>query len=171
MSMTSRPRSRERARSASLLRQARPQPSRSCALDTCARRKARTPHARALPNPQSDPSRTDSLRAGDSMEGSQDPNDNPVSIQVVPMVDIIFCLCVFFMCSMKWKELEGKFESWLPKDMGQDRRMDVATPIEEIRVALSWDEAKQTTVRKFGATTVRDDTQLQELIRDSYAGW
>ncbi|HZN38362.1 MAG TPA: biopolymer transporter ExbD [Planctomycetota bacterium] len=105
------------------------------------------------------------------MAGSQDPNDNPVSIQVVPMVDIIFCLCVFFMCSMKWKELEGKFESWLPKDMGQVHLPSQPTPIEEIRVALLWDEANSSTIRKFGNTTVRDDTQLQELIRDSYAGW
>ena len=70
------------------------------------------------------------------MAGSQDPNDNPVSINVVPMVDIIFCLCVFFMCSMKFKELEGKFESWLPKDMGQVAQRRDETPIEEIRVAL-----------------------------------
>ena len=25
--------------------------------------------------------------------------DNPVSLNVAPMVDIIFCLCIFFMCS------------------------------------------------------------------------
>jgi biopolymer transport protein ExbD len=86
------------------------------------------------------------------------------------MVDIIFCLCVFFMCSMKFKELEGKFESWLPKDKGQSQPMQ-DTPIEEIRVALFWNEADRTTLRKFGNTTIRDDTQLQELIRDAYAGW
>jgi len=105
------------------------------------------------------------------MAASQDPNDNPVSIQVVPMVDIIFCLCVFFMCSMKFKELEGKFESWLPKDKGQEDRTTPDTPIEEIRVALLWDEANSTTIRKFGNATVRDDTQLQNLIRYRYSGW
>ncbi|HEU4420568.1 MAG TPA: biopolymer transporter ExbD [Planctomycetota bacterium] len=105
------------------------------------------------------------------MAGTQDPNENPVSIQVVPMVDIIFCLCVFFMCSMKFKELEGKFESWLPKNKGQSQPMTMETPIEEIRVALYYNEVDKTTTRKFGATVVRDDIQLQELIRDSYAGW
>ena len=104
------------------------------------------------------------------MAGSQDPNENPVGINVVPMVDIIFCLCVFFMCSMKFKELEGKFESWLPKDKGQSQPMQ-DTPLEEIRVALWYDEANRTTIRKFGNTQIRDDNQLQELIRDSYAGW
>ncbi|KAF0241790.1 MAG: hypothetical protein FD180_4260 [Planctomycetota bacterium] len=41
--------------------------------------------------------------------------DNPVALNVAPMVDIIFCLCIFFMCSFHFKQLEGKFESWLPK--------------------------------------------------------
>ena len=105
------------------------------------------------------------------MAGTQDPNENPVGINVVPMVDIIFCLCVFFMCSMKFKELEGKFESWLPKDKGQSQPMTMDTPIEEIRVAMTYNEVDRTTTRKFGTTTIRDDNQLQELIRDSYAGW
>jgi biopolymer transport protein ExbD len=105
------------------------------------------------------------------MAGSQDPNENPVGINVVPMVDIIFCLCVFFMCSMKFKELEGKFESWLPKDKGQSQPMQMDTPIEEIRVALWFDEGTRTTIRKYGNTLIRDDAQLQELIGKSYADW
>ena len=44
--------------------------------------------------------------------------DNPVALNVAPMVDIIFCLCIFFMCSFHFKQLEGKFESWLPKGHG-----------------------------------------------------
>lgn len=102
------------------------------------------------------------------MAGSQDPNDNPVAINVVPMVDVIFCLCVFFMCSMKFKEMEGKFESWLPKDKGQAPSND-NTPIEEIRVAMFWDEKTKETVRQFGRAIIRDDNQLQGLIKDAYA--
>lgn len=105
------------------------------------------------------------------MAGSQDPNDNPVAINVVPMVDVIFCLCVFFMCSMKFKELEGKFESWLPKDKGQQPSQMDPNPIEEIRVAMFWDKANNRTIRVYGRVTVRDDEQLQGLIRESYAGW
>ena len=50
------------------------------------------------------------------MAGGGEAEDNPLPINVVPMVDIIFCLCVFFMCSFKFRETEGKFDSWLPKD-------------------------------------------------------
>jgi len=41
--------------------------------------------------------------------------DNPVAINVTAMVDVIFCLCVFFMCSLHFRQVEGKFETWLPK--------------------------------------------------------
>ena len=103
------------------------------------------------------------------MSGTQDPNENPVGINVVPMVDVIFCLCIFFMCSMKFKELEGKFESWLPKDKGTSQPMDSSTPIEEIRVALFWDDVNKVTTRQFGKNMIRDDEQLQTLIRAAYA--
>src|SRR5262245_49494738 len=100
------------------------------------------------------------------MAGSQDPNDNPVAINVVPMVDVIFCLCVFFMCSMKFKQEEGKFSSWLPKNKGQESGDPL--PIEEIRVMMLYDEANKQTTRHFGRTVVRDDAQLETLIKEAY---
>ena len=103
------------------------------------------------------------------MAGSQDGADNPVAINVVPMVDVIFCLCVFFMCSMKFKAMEGKLESWLPKGLGNTHVRDLHA--DETRVALLWDEARQRTIRRFGAVDVRDDHQLRELLRESHAGW
>src|SRR5262245_19680787 len=101
------------------------------------------------------------------MAGSQDPNENPVAINVVPMVDIIFCLCVFFMCSLKFKELEGKFDSWLPKDKGAGSPMPDAV-IEEIRVALFWDEQKEQSIRRMGNREVPEDDELQELIKEAH---
>jgi biopolymer transport protein ExbD len=100
------------------------------------------------------------------MAGSQDPNENPVAINVVPMVDVIFCLCVFFMCSFKFKQIEGKFDTWLPKDKGAEG-MPLGSVIEEVRVALFWDEVKNSTTRKIGTRFVPDDDQLQQLIKES----
>ena len=51
------------------------------------------------------------------MGGSQnigEASDNPVEINVTAMVDVIFCLCIFFMCSFHFKQLEGKIDTWLP---------------------------------------------------------
>ena len=101
------------------------------------------------------------------MAGSQDPNENPVAINVVPMVDVIFCLCVFFMCSFKFKQIEGKFDSWLPKDKG----LGAPPPdqvITEIRVAMFWEEATQTTTRQLGSRRVKNDEELQQLIRQGF---
>ena len=99
------------------------------------------------------------------MAGSQDPNDNPVAINVVPMVDVIFCLCVFFMCSMKFKQIEGKFDSWLPKDAGI---AGPTTNISEMRVALFWDEQGQRVRRQFGQRLVADDAELETLLRGAH---
>ncbi len=100
------------------------------------------------------------------MAGSQDPDDNPVAINVVPMVDVIFCLCVFFMCSFKFKELEGKFDSWLPKNKGAGAGAPVL--IEEIRIALFWDDKTETVTRQFGTRKLKDDDDLSRTIKDAH---
>ena len=105
------------------------------------------------------------------MAGSQDPDENPVAINVVPMVDVIFCLCVFFMCSFKFKQLEGKFDSWLPKDKGLGDVSQLKDIIEEVRIALFWDPKTETVTRQLGTRRVKDDDELQELIRKAHADW
>ena len=101
------------------------------------------------------------------MAGTQDPNENPVAINVVPMVDVIFCLCVFFMCSFKFKQMEGRFESWLP-DKGSCGDVK-KTVLEEVRVALFHDEKTGATRRQFMSRTVPDDGQLESLLREANA--
>ena len=101
------------------------------------------------------------------MAGGGEAEDNPVNMNVVAMVDIIFCLCVFFMCSFKFKQIEGKFDSWLPKDKGLGA-MAPDTVIQEIRVAMFWDETAQKTTRQLGSRKVNSDDELQQLIRGGY---
>jgi biopolymer transport protein ExbD len=91
--------------------------------------------------------------------------ENPVAINVVAMVDVIFCLCVFFMCSMKWAPDEGRLEAWLPKDSGRAWK---ALPPDEIRVVILWDGAAERAIRQFGSTVVGDDEHLKALIADAY---
>ena len=96
--------------------------------------------------------------------------ENPVAINVTPLVDVIFCLCVFFMISFKFKQLEGKFETWLPKNKGMEG-MPLKSVIQEIRVALFWDEVNSAVVRKMGTRIVPEDDQLLKLIVDAYADY
>jgi biopolymer transport protein ExbD len=99
--------------------------------------------------------------------GSQD--DNPVAINVVAMVDIIFCLCLFFMCSLKFRPLDAKLESWLPKTQGDSgERKDV---LDEMRVILSWNAQTNQVERLFGhepvLPTTEGDERLKHLIKDT----
>ena len=96
--------------------------------------------------------------------------DNPVAINVTPLVDIIFCLCVFFMISFKFKQIEGKFDTWLPKGKGS-QGMPLEAVIQEVRVALFWDEQNSKTIRKIGTRIVPDDDELQQLIMEAHQGF
>jgi biopolymer transport protein ExbD len=101
--------------------------------------------------------------AGSSNIG--EASDNPVGVNAVPLVDVIFCLCLFFMCSLKFKQLEGKIEAWLPTDRGNEQTM-VQNPImEEIRVFMRWRDGR--TIRKVGnRPEAPDDLTLMQTINE-----
>ncbi len=97
--------------------------------------------------------------------------ENPVAINVTALVDIIFCLCVFFMISFKFKQLEGKFESWLPKGKGIGSVAADSSILEEVRVAMFWDAPTQTTIRQLRNRKVENDDELQQLIKEAHDDW
>lgn len=39
-------------------------------------------------------------------------------LQMTPMIDVTFLLLIFFLCSIKFKLLDGKLSSHLPREMG-----------------------------------------------------
>jgi len=41
-----------------------------------------------------------------------------VKVELTPMIDVVFLLLIFFIVTMKFKVLEGKLETELPKDVG-----------------------------------------------------
>jgi biopolymer transport protein ExbD len=103
------------------------------------------------------------------MAGGGDAEDNPVAINVVPLVDIIFCLCIFFLCSFRFKQLEGKFETWLPKGKGLGGEPASADLLEEVRVAMFWDDAAAKSVTRLGQRKIDSFDELEELIRQRKA--
>jgi biopolymer transport protein ExbD len=94
--------------------------------------------------------------------------DNPVAINVTAMVDVIFCLCVFFMCSLHFRQLEGKFDTWLPKGKGGTSPIPSDQVITEMRVAMFWDDANKKTVRQYGQRVIQNDEELEQLIKSSH---
>ena len=55
-------------------------------------------------------------------------------MQMTPMIDVVFLLLIFFMCTLKFKTLEGKLSAYLPKDVGVNQ-MD-AEPIEKVDILM-----------------------------------
>jgi len=99
--------------------------------------------------------------AGSSNIG--EASDNPVGINVVPMVDVIFCLCLFFMCSLKFKQLEGKIETWLPKDRGVEQTPPDKIVLEEIRVFMRWLDGR-TVIKVGNRAPAGTDLELMQTI-------
>jgi biopolymer transport protein ExbD len=97
-------------------------------------------------------------------------DENPVGINVTPLVDIIFCLCVFFMISFKFKQIEGKFDTWLPKGKGVGS-VAAEDIISEIRVAMYWNAEEERTIRQLGHRQIQSDEELQQLIKEAHQAW
>jgi biopolymer transport protein ExbD len=62
--------------------------------------------------------------------------DDAISLNVTPLIDIIFCLCIFFICSFHFKQLQGKLDSWLPKDKGNQGGGPTTATMDEIRIFI-----------------------------------
>ena len=92
-------------------------------------------------------------------------SENPVEINVTAMVDVIFCLCIFFMCSFHFKQLEGRIDAWLPTHGNQPGTPSGPLILEEIRVFMRWDATTNKTLRKVTNVAVSTDDQLMEEIR------
>ena len=44
--------------------------------------------------------------------------EDDAKLEMTPMIDVTFLLLIFFMCTIKFKTLEGKLAAYLPKDVG-----------------------------------------------------
>jgi biopolymer transport protein ExbD len=99
---------------------------------------------------------------------SNDSEDNPLPVNVVPMVDVIFCLCVFFLASFQVRALESRLDTWLPKERGEGPGA-LAAPLEELRVVLGWDARSGRVSRRFGLRDLADAQELAAVLRAAEA--
>ncbi len=61
--------------------------------------------------------------------------DDHCELEMTPMIDVTFLLLIFFLCTIKFKTLEGKLSAYLPKDVGVNQTE--AEPIEKIEIKLT----------------------------------
>jgi len=65
-----------------------------------------------------------------------------VDLDLTPMIDVVFLLLIFFIVTMKFKVLEGKLETELPKDVGVNRS-EVDELLEKIEINIFPDKAAE----------------------------
>ncbi len=68
------------------------------------------------------------------MKRSTDQAREEHEMDMTPMIDVTFLLLIFFMCTLRFKTLEGKLAAFLPKDVGVNQ-MD-AEPIEKVEILV-----------------------------------
>ena len=68
----------------------------------------------------------------------QELQDEKHEMEMTPMIDVTFLLLIFFMCTLKFKLLEGKLTAYLPKDVGVNQ--SDAEPIEKVQVDIHVDD-------------------------------
>src|SRR5262245_42381441 len=111
--------------------------------------------------------------AGTSTPGES--SDNPVPINVTAMVDIIFCLCIFFFCSFHFRQLEGKMQSWLPKDKGVNTTPVQKVMLEEVRIFMKFNpnatDTSNAVIRQVGSQPVGSDDELRNVLRSMMANY
>ena len=60
-----------------------------------------------------------------------------VEMQMTPMIDVTFLLLIFFLCSIKFKLLDGKLAAYLPRDEGVNSSVLLEPPLEKINIHLA----------------------------------
>jgi biopolymer transport protein ExbD len=61
-----------------------------------------------------------------------DPQGLPEGSSMTSMIDVVFLLLIFFLCTLKFRVLEGRFETELPKGIGSaaGEVVDLLEPLE-----------------------------------------
>ena len=57
-----------------------------------------------------------------------------IKIDMTPMIDVVFQLLVFFMCTIQFRTLEGKLSAYLPQGVGQET--SAQEPLERVTLAI-----------------------------------
>ncbi|MEK7309834.1 MAG: biopolymer transporter ExbD [Planctomycetota bacterium] len=97
------------------------------------------------------------------------PSAERNELNMTPMIDVIFQLMIFFMCSIHFKSLEGKLYAYMPMDKGPSGGNP--PPIEEVRIRLAYSESSPLMARvKLGDIDFKDWNSLERHLKDLAPG-
>lgn len=94
------------------------------------------------------------------MRSKRPDPDEAEPLSLTSMIDVTFLLLIFFLCTLRFKSLEGKLASELPRDAGQATS---ATPLEPIRVHLLVVDPGRRVSRVTGAPLADDAAEPHDL--------
>lgn len=60
--------------------------------------------------------------------------EDECELEMTSMIDVVFLLLIFFLCTLKFKTLEGKLAAYLPKDVGVNT--SDAEEIEKVEIVV-----------------------------------
>jgi len=90
-----------------------------------------------------------------------------MELNMTPMIDVIFQLIIFFMCSIHFKSLEGKLISNLPKYAGETPSHVFIPPIDEVRIKLAYSESSPLMAQvKLGNIDFNDWDSLEQHLKN-----
>jgi biopolymer transport protein ExbD len=89
-----------------------------------------------------------------------------VPMELTPMIDVVFLLLIFFIVTIKFKVLEGKLETELPKDVGVNSS-PVDELLEKIEIDIQEDKTRPHNMKVLvnGRTMGSFETFRGELLR------
>jgi biopolymer transport protein ExbD len=65
-----------------------------------------------------------------------------VELDLTPMIDVVFLLLIFFIVTMKFKVLEGKLDTELPKDVGVNSN-PIEDLLEKVEISIFPDKSRE----------------------------
>jgi biopolymer transport protein ExbD len=70
------------------------------------------------------------------MNARQSLEEDRAELDMTPMIDVTFLLLIFFMCTLRFKVLEGQLEAFLPKDAGLQETPIVRIEKTQVRIRV-----------------------------------
>ncbi len=100
--------------------------------------------------------------------GAKEEAQAETKMDMTPMIDVTFQLIIFFMCNIKFKMLEGKLQTYLPKDVGvnttpQDKvleKVDIRIIRKVLKKDLGLDDLKKFREWSDSGGTTMDQVQI-----------
>lgn len=90
-----------------------------------------------------------------------------MELNMTPMIDVIFQLIIFFMCSIHFKSLEGKLYAYGPKDKGMHPITQTDFVLAEVRIKLTYSENTPLMANiRVGDTDFKDLNSLEQHLKN-----